>query len=59
MGNHKQWEQFSNYLDYLINEQHRVVEQADNMIVVHRAQGCILALRRLKRLRDEVNSNGS
>jgi hypothetical protein len=58
VGNHKQWEQFSNYLDFLINEQHRVVEQADSMIVVHRAQGCILALRRLKRLRDEVNSNG-
>jgi len=30
------------------------MEQADNMVAVHRAQGAIYTLRRLQKLRDEV-----
>ena len=56
VNNKDQWEQFSNYLDFLIHEQHRITEQAHNMIEIHRAQGSIHTLRRLKTLRDEVNN---
>jgi len=34
------------------------MEQTDNAIVMHRAQGAVYQLRRLKLLRDEVLKNG-
>jgi len=46
--------QFNKYLDALIEQQHKAMEQADDNIVLHRAQGAISALRRLKFLREEV-----
>lgn len=58
VNNKDQWEQFNNYLDYLITEQHRVMEQTDNVTILNRSQGSIISLRRLKKLKDEVNSNG-
>ena len=48
--------QFNNYLDVLISQHHKAIEQTNDMIVVYRTQGAITALRRLKMLRDEVNS---
>jgi hypothetical protein len=55
--NHKdQWEQFNNYLDYLLTEQHRTMEQTDSTTILHRAQGAVMLLRRLKKLKDEVNN---
>jgi len=41
----------------MIQQQHRVMEQTDNIVVLHRAQGAINSLRRLKLLRDEVNGS--
>ena len=58
VNNKDQWEHFSNYLDYLITEQHRIMEQTDSVTILNRAQGSIMALRRLTKLKDEVNSNG-
>jgi hypothetical protein len=58
VNNKDQWEQFSNYLGYLITEQHRIMEQTDSVTILNRAQGSIMTLRRLTKLRDEVNSNG-
>ena len=58
VSNHKAWEQFSNYLNYLITEQHRIMEQTDSVTVLNRSQGSIMTLRKLTKLRDEVNSNG-
>jgi len=52
-------DQLNNYFDYLITEQHRIMEQTDSVTILNRAQGSIMALRRLKKLKDEVNSNGS
>ena len=54
VNNQAQWDKFSNYLDYVIAQQHRSMEQSDNPIAMHRAQGAIYQLRRLKMLRDEV-----
>ena len=49
--------QLNKYIDALIEQHHKAIEQAEDMIVVYRTQGAILALRRLKYLRDEVNKN--
>ena len=38
----------------LIAQQHKTLEQSDNMIDVHKAQGAIEALRKIRRLRDDV-----
>jgi len=39
----------------LIEQQHKALEQSDNNILMHRSQGAVAALRKLKQLRDEVN----
>jgi hypothetical protein len=54
VGNNRQWVHFSNYLDVLIEQQHKTLEQSDNMINVHKAQGAIEALRKIRRLREDV-----
>lgn len=54
VSNQAQWSKFEAYLDMLINQQHRVMEQTNEVVAVHRAQGAIYQLRRLKLLRDEV-----
>jgi hypothetical protein len=57
VGNNRQWEAFSDYIDAVIQLQHKALEQADDTIIVHRSQGAIAALRKLKTLRDEVNGS--
>jgi hypothetical protein len=42
----------------LIEQQHRSMEQADNVAIINRSQGAIYMLRRLQKLRDEVLKNG-
>tara|TARA_R110000772_G_scaffold7637_3_gene25747 strand:- start:4449 stop:4625 length:177 start_codon:yes stop_codon:yes gene_type:complete len=58
VNNSHQWEAFNNYIDVTINQQHKTLEQADNTVILHRAQGSIAVLQKLKLLRDEVNNNG-
>ena len=45
---------FNNYIDLLIERQHSAIEQADNDIMMYRAQGAIATLRKLKLMRWEV-----
>jgi len=47
---------FNDYIDALIEQQHKALEQSDNVIMLHRSQGAITTLRRLKLLRDSVNN---
>ena len=54
VSNQAQWSKFEAYLDMIINQQHRVMEPTNEVVAVHRAQGAIYQLRRLKLLRDEV-----
>jgi len=44
-----------NYIDIVIEQHQKVLEQTDDAILVHRQQGAIAVLRKLKYLRDEVN----
>jgi len=50
------WDNFVEYVDHIIDQQHRAMEQAEDSIMLYRAQGAIATLRRLKYLRDEMNS---
>jgi transposase-like protein len=49
--------QLNKYLDAVIEQHHKAIEQTENTVTVYRTQGAIAALRRLKYLRDEVNKN--
>jgi len=55
VSNSRQWDHFSNYLDVLIKQQHKTLEQSESMINVHKAQGAIEALRKIRRLREDIN----
>ena len=57
-NNKKQWDAFCEYLDIMISEQHKKLEQSDNIVSIHQAQGAIQILRSLKYLRDEALANG-
>jgi hypothetical protein len=54
VGNNRQWEAFSSYVDAVIEMQQKTLEQADDNVMMYRSQGAIAALRKLKTLRDEV-----
>ena len=51
------WDNFVEYVDHIIDQQHRAMEQAEDSIMLYRAQCAIATLRRLKYLRDEMNGN--
>jgi hypothetical protein len=55
VNNKAEWDAFCEELDVLIDTQHRRMEQAEIVVDLHRAQGAIHALRRLKYLREQVN----
>jgi len=42
----------------MIMQQQATLEQTDNSVIFCRAQGSIATLRKLKQLKDEVNSHG-
>lgn len=57
VNNHRQWQAFNTYIDEVIEIQQKALEQSDNSIMLHRSQGAIAALRKLKTLREEVNGS--
>jgi len=57
VNNKAEWDAFCEELDIWIDEQQRRLEQGEMTIDLHRCQGAIGILRRLKYLRDKVNGN--
>ena len=55
VNNKKEWDAFCEEIDLWITDQHRRLEQSDSSIQIHRAQGAVDVLRRLKYLRDKIN----
>jgi len=51
------WDAFVEYIDDAIAKQHKSLEQATEVSMVYKLQGSIACLRRMKYLRDELNSN--
>jgi hypothetical protein len=58
VNNKDQWDSFSDYINYLIAQNHVVMEQTSDLVILHRSQGAITMLKRLRQLRDAVNANG-
>jgi hypothetical protein len=58
VNNSQQWNNFSNYIETLVEDQRRTMEQTDELKIMYRAQGAIYQLRRLQKLRDEVLKSG-
>jgi hypothetical protein len=50
-----QWQAFEEMLDYYIDIQHKSLEQNVELVEIYRAQGAVMALKKLKRLREEIN----
>jgi len=50
------WESFTEYMDYLIEQQHRKMEQTTDTKEMFQSQGAIQSLRSLKYLRERVNN---
>jgi hypothetical protein len=57
VGNNRQWQGFSDYIDAVIEMQQKALEQADDNVMMYRSQGAIATLRKLKTLRDEINGS--
>ena len=58
VNNKRQWDAFKKYIDWIIIQQQANLEQNIDIVHIHKAQGAIAALRKLKQLRDEVNAHG-
>ncbi len=54
VGNLTLLQSFNKYIDLVIAEHHKILEQSNDIITIHRAQGAIASLGKLKLLRDEV-----
>ena len=55
VGNLQILNSFNDYIDLLIEQQHKILEQSNDTTTLHRSQGAIATLNKLKFLRDEVN----
>ena len=53
------WDSFVEYIDESIAKQHKALEQATEVSMMYKLQGSIACLRRMKYLRDELNSNAN
>jgi nitrate/TMAO reductase-like tetraheme cytochrome c subunit len=53
------WDAFVEYIDEAIAKQHKSLEQATEVSMMYKLQGSIACLRRMKYLRDELNSNAN
>ena len=58
-GDKELWDSFVEYIDESIAKQHKALEQATEVPMIYKLQGSIACLRRMKFLRDELNSNAN
>tara|TARA_R100001509_G_scaffold16280_1_gene8273 strand:+ start:283 stop:477 length:195 start_codon:yes stop_codon:yes gene_type:complete len=55
VNNKSEWDSFCEEIDLWIADQHKRLEQAESVVEIHRSQGAIQSLRKLKYLRDKIN----
>jgi hypothetical protein len=53
---HIVWDAFTSVLEIKANAYYKILEQAKDPVDIHRAQGALDALMKMKRLRDEINA---
>ena len=59
VNNKAEWDAFCEELDAMIAMMQTRLEQSEHVVEIHKTQGGIGALRRLKYLRDKVNGKQS
>lgn len=52
-----QWDGFCEMIDFYIEQEQRKLEQASDLKEIFQAQGAIVKLRQLKKLKDEINAS--
>ena len=50
LNNRRQWQHFNNYIDFIVNQQHKILEQSTDIAMLHKAQGAVEALNKIKTL---------
>jgi hypothetical protein len=55
VNDHRMWTSFLEWLDKEVELHHKKLEQSSDTVELHRTQGEISALRKLKLLRDKLN----
>lgn len=56
-SNNLQWQAFCDMLDFAIESEQRKLEQASDLKEIFQAQGAVIKLRQLKKLKDEVDAS--
>ena len=56
VNNTTQWKAFNELLEFLIEMEHKTMEQATDIIDIYKAQGSIKTIKYLKHLKDYVNA---
>ena len=56
-SNNLQWHAFCDMLDFAIESEQRKLEQASDLKEIFQAQGAVIKLRQLKKLKDEVDAS--
>jgi hypothetical protein len=56
-NNSRQWSNLTNYLDFLVEQQHKILEQSQENVALYKAQGAIELLKHIKSLRQNVMGN--
>lgn len=51
-----QWQAFEEMLDFHANIYQKSLEQATEAVEIHRAQGAVMALKKLRQLRQEITA---
>ena len=54
LGNRRQWQHFNNYIDFTIDQHHKILEQSTDIVMLHKAQGAVEILKKIKTLQEYV-----
>ena len=52
-----QWEAFEQMLDFYLGMHQKALEQAADPVEIYRSQGSVIALKKLKQLKDEIHAS--
>ena len=56
LNNRRQWQHFSNYIDFTIDQHHKILEQSTDIVMLHKAQGAVEILKKIKTLQEYVKA---
>ena len=57
LNNRRQWQHFNNYIDFTIDQHHKILEQSTDIVMLHKAQGAIEILKKIKTLDQHIQGD--